>query len=37
MHKCKMAVGGALQIGEKGRDVKGNGEKERHTHLNAEF
>ena len=27
----------ALQIGEKRRDVKGKGEKERHTHLNAEF
>ena len=27
----------ALQIAEKRRDVKGKGEKERHTHLNAEF
>ena len=27
----------ALQIVEKRRKVKGKGEKERHTHLNAEF
>ena len=27
----------ALQIGMKRRKVKGKGEKERHTHLNAEF
>ena len=27
----------ALQITEKRREVKGKGEKERHTHLNAEF
>ena len=27
----------ALQIAEKGRESKGKGEKERHTHLNAEF
>ena len=26
-----------LQIAEKGREEKGKGEKERHTHLNAEF
>ena len=26
-----------LQIAVKGRDVKGKGEKERYTHLNAEF
>ena len=26
-----------LQIAEKRREVKGKGEKERHTHLNAEF
>ena len=26
-----------LQIAEKGREVKGKGLKERHTHLNAEF
>ena len=27
----------ALQIAEKRREVKGNGEKERYTYLNAEF
>ena len=27
----------ALQISEKRRDTKGKGEKERYTHLNAEF
>ena len=27
----------ALQIAEKGREVKGKGEKERYTHLNAEL
>ena len=27
----------ALQIAEKKREVKGKGEKERYTHLNAEF
>ena len=27
----------ALQIAEKRREAKGKGEKERHTHLNAEF
>ena len=27
----------ALQIAEKRREVKGTGEKERYTHLNAEF
>ena len=27
----------ALKIAEKRRDVKGKGEKERYTHLNAEF
>ena len=26
-----------LEIAEKRRDVKGKGEKERYTHLNAEF
>ena len=26
-----------LQIGEKTREVKGKGEKERYTHLNTEF
>ena len=38
--KCKMAKWlseEALQIAVKRRDAKGNGEKERHTHLNAEF
>ena len=37
MQKGKMVVCGALQIAEKRRDVKGKGEKERYTHLNAEF
>ena len=27
----------ALQIAEKRREVKGKGEKERYTHVNAEF
>ena len=27
----------ALQITDKGREAKGKGEKERYTHLNAEF
>ena len=27
----------ALQIAEKRKEVKGKGEKERYTHLNAEF
>ena len=38
--KCKKAKRlseEALQIAEKGREVKGKGEKERYTHLNAEF
>ena len=38
--KCKKAKwlsGEALQIAEKRREVKGKGEKERYTHLNAEF
>ena len=38
--KCKKAKGlseKALQIAEKKREVKGKGEKERYTHLNAEF
>ena len=38
--KCKKAKWfseEALQIAEKRREVKGKGEKERHTHLNAEF
>ena len=38
--KCKTAIWlseEALQIAVKRRDVKGKGEKERYTHLNAEF
>ena len=38
--KCKKAKwlsDNALQIAEKRREVKGKGEKERYTHLNAEF
>ena len=38
--KCKKAKWlseEALQIAEKRRDVKGKGENERYTHLNAEF
>ena len=35
--KCKKAKTEALQIAEKRRDVKGKGEKERYTHLNAQF
>ena len=38
--KCKKAKWlseEALQIGVKRREAKGNGEKERYTHLNAEF
>ena len=38
--KCKQAKwlsGEALQIAEKRREDEGKGEKERHTHLNAEF
>ena len=37
MQKGKMVVCGALQIAEKRRDVKGKGEKERYTRVNAEF
>ena len=39
-NKCKKAIWlseEALQIAEKRREVKGKGEKERYTHLNAEF
>ena len=36
MQKGKM-VEEAFQIAEKRKDVKGKGEKERYTHLNAEF
>src|SRR5574341_1497226 len=38
--KCKKAKWlpeEALQIAEERREAKGKGEKERHTHLNAEF
>ena len=38
--KCKKAIWlseEALQIAEKRREAKGKGEKERYTHLNAEF
>ena len=35
--KAKWLSEGALQIAEKRREVKGKGEKERYTHLNAEF
>ena len=37
MSKGKWLPEEALQIAEKRRDVKGKGEKERYTHLNAEF
>ena len=37
MQKGKTAVWGALQTAEKRREVKGKGEKETYTHLNAEF
>ena len=35
--KAKWFSEEALQIAEKGREVKGKGEKERYIHLNAEF
>ena len=35
--KVKWMSGEALQIAVKGREVKSKGEKERYTHLNAEF
>ena len=35
--KAKWLTEKALQIAEKKREVKGKGEKERYTHLNAEF
>ena len=38
--KCKKAkwlFEEALQTAEKKREMKGKGEKERHTHLNAQF
>ena len=37
MQKAKWLSKEALQIAEKRRDVKGKEEKERYTHLNAEF
>ena len=37
MQKSKMAVWEALQIAVKRREVKSKGEKERYSHLNAEF
>ena len=37
MKKSKMAVWGALQIAVKRREVKSKGEKERYSHLDAEF
>ena len=37
MQKGKLIVWGGLQIAEKRRDAKGKGEKERYTHLNAEY
>ena len=37
MQKGKMFSEEALQIAEKRREMKGKGEKERYTHLNAEF
>ena len=35
--KAKWLSDEALQIAEKGREAKGEGEKKRYTHLNAEF
>ena len=35
--KAKWLSEETLQIAEKRREAKGKGEKERHTHLNAEF
>ena len=37
MQKSKWLSGEALQIAVKRREVKSKGEKERYTHLNAEF
>ena len=36
-NKAKWLSEEALQIAEKGREVKGKGERERYTQLNAEF
>ena len=37
MQKAKWLPEEALQIAEKTREAKSKGEKERYTHLNAEF
>ena len=37
MQKAKWLSEEALQIAEKRREAEGKGEKERYTHLNAEF
>ena len=37
MQKAKSLSEDALQIAQKRREDKGKGEKERYTHLNAEF
>ena len=37
VQKDKMVVRGGLTTAEKRREVKGKGEKERYTHLNAKF
>jgi len=37
MQNSKRLSDEALQIAEKRREAKGKGEKERYTHLNAEF
>ena len=37
MQKRKWLSGKALQIAVKRKEVKGKGEKERYTHLNAKF
>ena len=37
MQKAKWQSEEALEIAEKRREVKSKGEKERYTHLNAEF
>ena len=37
MQKSKLAVWGGLKIAMKRRETTGKGEKERYTHLNAEF
>ena len=37
LKKAKWLFDEALQMAEKRREAKGKGEKERYTHLNAEF